>query len=144
MIRRLILAAAFTAGFGTFGSAQSPSIFSGGTPVGKPILQSVGTPIPKAAQDVGQKVGTPPGGMSPSATQPKVPFDLKNVVAPVDPAFLPPALRPQQNESLYDTAFKKWLDAFGLSKPPEQKNTYTPGIARRNRERAHERQWYRD
>jgi hypothetical protein len=144
MIRRIILVTTVTVGIGSLGTAQSPSIFSGGTPVGKPILQSVGTPIPKAAPEVGQKVGTPPGGPSPMATQPKVPFDLSNVVAPIDPAFLPPALRPQQNESLYETAFKKWFDAFGLSKPPEQKNTFTPGIYRRNRERARERQWYRD
>ena len=124
--------------------AQQPTLFSSGTPVGTPMLRSVGVQAPPAAPPVGQKVGTnptaPKGTSSP--TPPGFQFDLKNVVAPVDPSFLPPALRPPQNQSLYDTAFKKWAEAFGLAKPPEQRVTFTPGMSRRNRER--DRQWWRD
>ena len=109
------------------------------------MLKSVGTPIPQAAPQVGQKIGTPPGGQPQSPQPPPgFNFDLKNVVAPVNPEFLPPALRPQQNQSLYDAAFKKWAEAFGLVKPPEQKIAFTPGMSRRNRERAKEREWWRD
>lgn len=148
MIRRLVLSLGSTIAFGVAASAQTEGtnpLLSSGTPVGSPLLKSVGTPIAKAAPKVGSPVGTPPGGQPNQSTPPPgFNFDLKNVVAPVNPEYLPPSLRPQQKESLYDAAFKKWLEAFGLSKPPEVKNNFTPGMSRRNRERARERNWWRD
>jgi hypothetical protein len=122
--------------------AQQPTLFGSGTPVGTPMLRSVGAQAPQVAPPVGQKVGTNPTAPKAQQAPPGFNFDLKNVVAPVDPASLPPALRPQQNQSLFDTAFRKWAEAFGLTKPPEQKVTFTPGMSRRNRER--DRQWWRD
>ena len=148
MLRKLSFCCGILVMAALVGQAQTPAtnpLLAGGTPVGNPMLKSVGTPIPQAAPAVGQKIGTPPGGQ-PTQTSPPpgFNFDLKNVVAPVNPEFLPPALRPQQNQSLYDAAFKKWAEAFGLVKPPEQKNNFTPGMSRRNRERVQERQWWRD
>jgi hypothetical protein len=126
-------------------SNEANPLLSSGTPVGSPLLKSVGTPVASAAPKVGTPVGTPPGGQpNQSSIPPGFNFDLKNVVAPVNAEYLPPALRPQQKESLYEAAFRKWLEAFGLSKPPEIKNTFTPGMSRRNRERARERAWWRD
>lgn len=133
---------------GAVASAQTNGtnpLLSSGTPVGSPLMKSVGTPVAAAAPKVGTPVGTPPGGQpNQSALPPSFNFDLKNVVAPVNPEYLPPSLRPQQKESLYEAAFKKWLEAFGLAKPPEIKNNFTPGMSRRNRERARERSWWRD
>jgi hypothetical protein len=122
--------------------AQQPSLFSQGTPVGTAMLRPIGQQAPAVAPPVGQKVGTKPTTPKTQPPPPGFNFDLKNVVAPVDPASLPPALRPQQNQSLYEAAFRKWAEAFGLSKPAEQKVTFTPGMSRRNRDR--DRQWWRD
>lgn len=148
MIRISFMGTSILAFSASIGQAQTPAanpLLSSGTAVGKPMLRAVGTQLPQAVPQVGQKIGTPPGGQpNQPTTPPGFQFDLKNVVAPVNPEFLPPALRPVQNQSLYDTAFKKWLDAFGLTKPPEVKSNFTPGMSRRNRERTHERQWWRD
>lgn len=148
MIRYAMLSFAGLVAVSAVAKAQTNEtnpLLSSGIPVGSPLLKPVGTPVAAAAPKVGTPVGTPPGGQpNQSSMPPGYNFDLKNVVAPVSPEFLPPALRPQQKESLYDTAFKKWLEAFGLAKPPEIKNNFTPGMSRRNRERARERAWWRD
>jgi hypothetical protein len=146
---RMIATAALMVGFTAVGQTQTPGnpLLDSGTVIGRPMLRSVGQAIPKAAPQVGNNVGTAPGGQpaQPSNIPPGFQFDLKNVVAPVSPEFLPPALRPAQNQTLYDAAFKKWLEAFGLVKPPEvTTNNFTPGMSRRNRERHKERQWWRD
>jgi hypothetical protein len=132
-------------GVATAQSKETNPLLNSGVPVGSPLLRPVGTPIAAAAPKVGTPVGTPPGGQpNQTSMPPGFNFDLKNVVAPVNPEYLPPSLRPQQKESLFDAAFKKWLEAFGLAKPPEIKNNFTPGMSRRNRERARERAWWRD
>lgn len=148
MMKNAILSAigciAATAAISAQTNTANP-LLSSGTPVGSPLLKPVGTPVAAAAPKVGNPVGTPPGGQPNQASLPPgFQFDLKNLVAPVNPEYLPAALRPQQKESLYEAAFKKWLDAFGLAKPPEVKSTFTPGMSRRNRERARERAWWRD
>jgi hypothetical protein len=140
---RRIAAITFTTLSFSFAGAQTPTILGGGTAVGQPVLAPIGQSNPSVAPQVGQKIGTPPGTQQPTNTMPPgFQFDLKNVAAPIDPAFLPPALRPAPTQSLFDSAFQKWLQAFGLSKPPEQKVTFTPGMSRRNRER--HREWWRD
>lgn len=149
-MRRLFAPASLAFGLAAVvGLGQTPGnpLLDAGTVVGRPMLRSVGQPVAKAAAPAGTPVGTAPGGQPKQANNipPGFQFDLKNVVAPINPEYLPPALRPAQNQTLYDTAFKKWLEAFGLVKPPEQTtNNFTPGMSRRNRERHKERQWWRD
>src|SRR5262245_19264372 len=99
MIRRMVISWGGVFAVGIAASAQSEGtnpLLASGTPVGSPLLKSVGTPIAKAAPKVGSTVGTPPGGQPNQTTPPPgFNFDLKNVVAPVNPEYLPPSLRPQ-------------------------------------------------
>jgi hypothetical protein len=140
-----IILAGLVTGVAAWGQTPGNPLLDAGTVVGKPMLRSVGTPLPQAAPKAGTPVGGPVSGQpKTTAPPPGFQFDLKNIVAPVNPEYLPPALRPATNATLYDTAFKKWLEAFGLVKPPEQKIQFTPGMSRRNRERHKEREWWRD
>ena len=110
---------------------QSPVNTMPGTTVGTPSVQPVGSRLPA----VGTKVGTPPTGYPKGAATPftgdgwpKV--DPKQVIAP----YPTPQAAP---DSFWDKLYKRWLTLFPDDKAP--KPTYTPGIARRNRERAEER-----
>ncbi|MFO0935602.1 MAG: hypothetical protein U0798_03685 [Gemmataceae bacterium] len=145
MLRNFTFTVAILAWASAAGQAQQGNpLLSSGTPIGQPLLRSVGTPVPKAAPNVGQPVGAPPGAQPQMQPPGSIPFDLSNVVAPINPEYLPPALRPVQTPNIFETAYQKWLGLFGLGKPPEVKNNYTPGLSRRNRERAREREWWRD
>jgi hypothetical protein len=115
---------------------QSPYNTMPGTPVGSPSVQPVGQPVGTRLPTVGQKVGTPPTGYPKDATSPFAgenwpKIDPKQVVAPYP--------TPQgQADSFWDKLYKRWLTIFPEDKAP--KPTYTPGIARRNRERAEKRE----
>jgi hypothetical protein len=129
-------------------SAQQPSTYtvapSGaampGTPVGAAMVMPAGTAIPKAVPAAGAKVGTGPAGI-PAALDPRAPqgqaIDLKNVVAPY------PGM-PNPSPSFWDQLQARWNALLGPSSPPVQSQNWTPGIARRNRERAKEQMRMRD
>lgn len=147
-MRRLLLAAVVVcAGAGT-ASAQGSMTASGnalmpGQGVGTGFsLPSVGTRQPQAAP----KVGAPVGNAFQRPYDPSKPLDAfkgtsldpKSVVAPVQ-------AMGADNPNLLDRFYVKLGTVFGFKKPdlPAQPN-YTPGIARRNRERAEQRMWRRD
>ena len=105
-------------------------------------LPSVGTRQPQAAPNA----GTPIGNALSRPYDPSKPYDVfkgtgldaKNVVAPVQ-------ARGGGEGNLLARLYQKMGGVFGFKKPdlPPQPN-YTPGIARRNRERAEQRMWRRD
>jgi hypothetical protein len=108
-----------------------------GTPVGKPLVQPVGSTLPKAAPAVGAPVGTGPGGL-PTTLDPRAPkpvgqqIDLKNVIAPYPGMPKPPP-------SFWEQITKQWFKLFESDTPAVRPNNWTPGIGRRNRERKEER-----
>ena len=114
-------------------AAQMP-----GTPVGRPLVQPVGTRLPQAVPSVGEKVGTGPGGFpgpaDPLGPKPDgKPIELKNVVAPY-----PGMPKPEAN--FWQKLEARWFALFESDRPAVRASTYTPGIGRRNRERKEEKE----
>jgi hypothetical protein len=109
-----------------------------GTAVGKPLLQPVGTQLPKAAPPAGTPVGTSPGGipgaLNPGGPQPPgQPIDLKNVIAPYPGMPKPPP-------SFWEKLEERWMALFQSEQPAQKPTPWTPGIGRRNRDREKTRQ----
>lgn len=135
---RSLMATVFV-GCGSTAFAQVPVMQSlpGGTPVGiayapKPVgthLPQVGTKLPP--------LGKPPVG----ATNPSIGNfkpaqntnpEPNNVIAPY------PSSPKPDDKAFWDKVYDRWLGLFTTNSPAPTK-TYTPGIARRNRERAEAR-----
>lgn len=146
---RLIASALAVAGLaGTAVAQGQPSTYtvapSGaampGLPVGSAMVAPAGTPIPKAVPAAGARVGTGPTGI-PSLLDPRSPqgpqIDLKNVVGPY------PGM-PKPAPTFWDKLEASWAALFGPTPMVAQSPNWTPGIARRNREREKERMWRRD
>jgi hypothetical protein len=116
-----------------------------GVAVGQSVL-----PVGQRQAPVGQPAGTPigfvgPGGMAINTTPPPGQvIDLTNLAAPLT-APLPPGLGPTQSQSVLQRLYNSWATAIGIQKPPPQnlQTSWTPGISRRNRERA-KQAWVRD
>jgi hypothetical protein len=119
--------------------AQDTSYAMPGKPVGLASVQPVGTRLPTVGTTLPKVGSSLPGyGATPSipATAdnpfqgnfPKVDPDL--VVAPYPTE--------TKQDDFWDELLKRWAVAFGGNKPPTPQ--WTPGIARRNRERARERE----
>lgn len=118
----------------------APAPFSmPGTQVGTPLVTPAGQSLPKAAPAAGAQVGTGPGGI-PGALDPRSPkpagqeIDLKNVIAPY------PGM-PKPAPSFWDQLQERWFKMFMSDQPVTPPQNITPGIYRRNRERARERMW---
>lgn len=107
-------------------------------------LHPVGTQLPRAAPAVGNPIGSP--FIKPEVGATINPF--KNTG--IDPKMLAaPAMgypgSPYQEPDMIDKLYDKLKSVTAFFKPsPAQTSTYTPGISRRNRERAMERNWRRD
>ena len=106
-----------------------------GTPAARPVLKPVGTRLPAAAPQAGTPItglatqqpgvvgpGAPGAGQQPQGT----PLDLKNVVAPYPN---------MPKESTYWEKFEQRWFALFQSDAPAVRPNYTPGIARRNKDR---------
>ena len=106
-------------------------------------FNSVGSTFPQAGTKLGQPINIPADSPLMRRTDPNNPLDAfrgtaldpSNVIAPV--AGVGNGL---------DNFFQKVKAAVGLSvqTPPAKPNNVTPGIFRRNRERAHQMMWRRD
>ena len=118
----------------------------GGQVVGSTyILNPAGKQLPQAAPQAGTAIGNP-------LTRPYDPsrpmdqfqgtnIDPKSIVTPMS-SF--PSLQ-TQNRSLLDRLNERLAAVVNFFDPsPPPRPTYTPGISRRNRERAKERMWRRD
>ncbi len=106
-----------------------------GTNVARPILKPVGTRLPAAAPQAGTPIsglatqtpglvgpGAPGAGQLPQGT----PLDLKNVVAPYP--------NMPKESTYWEKLEQRWFALFQSDTPAVRPN-YTPGIARRNKER---------
>lgn len=108
-----------------------------GVAVGTGIVPPAGTPISRATPNVGQRVGTGPGGI-PSLVNPQIPrpegqmIDLKNVIAPYPQMPTPP-------KSFWEKLEERWFAMFEAETPDLTAPNWTPGLSRRNRDRARER-----
>lgn len=115
-----------------------------GTNVGKPLLQNVGTVFPKAVSPAGAAVGTAPGKVpqtSPSATLPGGNINYGAVVGPLPRGTIAPG-----EQTLWDKVVDRFGDTLGITSAEPRSPAWTPGIARRNRDRDKEKfaQWRRD
>ncbi len=132
-MRRMLAGGVAVGGLAGGAAAQMP-----GTPVGRPLVQPVGTRLPQAVPSVGEKVGTGPSGI-PSGLDPigpkpdGKPFEIKNVVAPYPGMPKPPADFWQKLEA-------RWFALFESDRPAVKPTNWTPGLARRNRERKEEKE----
>jgi hypothetical protein len=143
-MRRMLAAVALACAVTTSAAAQ---FTVPGQPVGSSFnLPSVGNPVPKAAPAAALPVGNPL--VRPyDPTRPLDVFkgtslDSRMVVAPVS-GFSGIAT---QQPNLLERLYEKLGTVTGFFKPTMSSPvpTYTPGIGRRNRERAKERMWRRD
>ena len=105
-----------------------------GKPVGLASVQPVGTRLPSVGTrlpSVGSKL--PGYGDKPAATGTPNPF--QGNYPKVDPNLVvAPYPTEQKQDDFWDSLLKRWSMSFAGDKPPTPQ--YTPGLARRNRERA--------
>jgi hypothetical protein len=146
VMRQLLLAAGVVCAGGLVAqcvSAQSQTIMPGQAVGTSYRFNSVGTTFPQAGKKLGQPINIPPDSALMRRADPNNPLaafrgsalDPSNVIAPV--AGLGNGL---------ENFFDKVKSAVGLSvqTPPARPNNVTPGIFRRNRERAKQMLWRRD
>ena len=121
---------------GCAASAQAQYVMPGGTPVGRAVIEPVGTQQTQVGTQF-PKIGKPAGFYGPSGqfttekpVQPVV--DLKNVVAPY------PGM-PGEPKDFWDRLYDRSMKAMGINQPKIVQQNWTPGLARRNRERREER-----
>jgi len=127
-------------GLATAAHAQNiPVIQSlpGGTPVGSAYApQPVGTRLPQVGTKL-PPLGRPPAG----ATNPSIGNfnpaqsaypNSNTVIAPYPTSDKP------EDKSFWDKVYDRWVNLFATNSPAPTR-TYTPGISRRNRERAENR-----
>ena len=136
-MRRYVFTLAASAAVPLLAPAQAamPGQQVGSSSMAKPIVQPVGTRLPAAAPQAGtpitglatQTPGTVgPGNKSMNQQPPGTPLDLKNVVAPYP--------NMPKESSFWDKLEQRWFQLFESDAPAVRPN-YTPGIARRNRDR---------
>jgi hypothetical protein len=146
-MRQLLLAAGVLCAAGVlahWASAQNQNAMPGQMVGSGFQFNAVGTQFPQAGSKVGQPVNLPPDTPLMRRANPSDPFDVfrgtkldpKSVAAPF----------PGGDKNALERFYDKLKSAVGLSTqpslPPPQ--MVTPGIFRRNRERAQERMWRRD
>jgi hypothetical protein len=135
---RSFLALTFV-GIGSTAFAQVPVMQSlpGGTPVGTAYApMPVGTQLPQVGTRL-PPLGRPPAG----ATDPSIGnFNPSQSTSPDPNAVIAPyptSTKPA-DKSFWDNVYDRWVALFSTNSPPPVQK-WTPGIARRNRERAEAR-----
>lgn len=145
-MRQLLLAAGVlcaSGGLARWATAQSQTAMPGQAVGSGFKFNAVGNPFPQAGTKVGQPINLPAEGPLMRRADPNNPFDgfrgtnldPKSVIAPVP-----------GSGNAFDRFYDQMKSAVGLSvqPPPARPNNVTPGIFRRNRERAKEMMWRRD
>jgi len=147
VMRRMFLMLGLTVGIAATADAQTTGVpiaplpfTMPGTTVGqaRPIVQPVGTRLPQAAPQAGTPISglatQKPNGLAPGAggsERPQgTPIDMKNVIAPY------PGM--PKETTYWQRLEERWFLLFESNMPAVRPN-YTPGIARRNKERKDER-----
>jgi len=109
-------------------------------------LKLIGKELPRAGKPVGKPINIPSGNPLLRPYNPANPYEalegtglsVKSVVAPVN------GYSTEAPPSMFQQVSDKMKSLLGISKPPVVHNTFTPGIYRRDRQRAQERMWQRD
>ena len=137
-------AVAGTAGAGLAQTAGQPAAMPGQVVGSTYTLRPAGNMIPRSVAPAGNPIGSPFAKPELGATI--NPFAGTNV----DPKLLAaPAMgypgSPYSEPDLIDKLYDKLKSVTAFLRPsPAATPTYTPGISRRNKERAMERTWRRD
>jgi hypothetical protein len=109
-------------------------------------LRLVGNDLPQAAKPVGKPINLPNNNPLFRPYNPANPYEAlegtgmnaKSVVAPVN------GFTSEAPQSMFQQFNNKVKSLLGLTTPPTVQRIYTPGIYRRDRQRAQERMWVRD
>jgi len=146
MMRQLLLAAGVLCASGIlahWASAQNQAAMPGQAVGSGFKFNAVGLPFPQAGTKIGQPTNIPTDTPLMRRADPNNPFDgfkgtsldPKSVIAPIPGA-----------GNGFEQFIEKMKAAVGLSvkPPPARPANVTPGIFRRNRERAQQMMWRRD
>jgi hypothetical protein len=109
-------------------------------------VKLIGNELPQVAKPVGRPVNLPDDNPLLRKYDPNKPYDVfrgtnlsvKSVVAPVNGATT------EVEPNMFQQISKSVKSILGISTPPSVPRIYTPGIARRDRERVRERMFVRD
>ncbi len=115
--------------------AQAQYVMPGGTPIGRSTIAPVGTQQPQVGTQFA-KVGQPAGYNGPDGK-----FTIeKPVQQTVDPRAVvaPYPGMPGAGKDFWDRLYDRSLSLMGLNQPKIVQKNWTPGLARRNRERREE------
>ena len=112
-------------------------------------LSRVGKQAPKVGKSIGEPINLPAENPLLRRYDPNKPYDVfrgtnldvKSIVAPMN-GFSQTA--GTGDPTMLDRLYSKLQSVVGLSTKPQVQRVYTPGIARRNRERVQERLHPRD
>jgi hypothetical protein len=140
-MRQLLLAAvAVCAATAAFGQVNTMP----GQVVGTGVTTPVGQQIPRAGAPVGQPLNLPADSPNLRRYDPNRPYDVfKGTNLSVDQLAAP--IPGAGDQSALSKLYDKLKSVVGMTKPGEMRApNYTPGIGRRNRERAEQRMWRRD
>jgi hypothetical protein len=148
-MRQLWLAAGAVcalAGFATPASGQVNTMPGQvvGTTVNFNNLNPVGTRLPRVGTPVGQPLNMPADTPLLRRLDPSRPYDVFKGTN-LSPSQLAAPIVGIGDQSALERFYDKLKSIVGLAKPADLRvPNYTPGIGRRNRERAEERLWRRD
>ena len=110
-------------------------------------LSPAGTAIPKAVPKAGQPIGSPFANTASKPYDPSRPYDAFKGTG-IDPRDIAAPVVAFGDQSAVSKFYDKLKAVVGIapSGPPSMAAVpgYTPGISRRNRERAEKRMWQRD
>lgn len=132
-MRMLIAGCALAVAAGsTPGQTPNATAMPGGTPVGRPLIGPVGTQQPQVGTAL-PKIGKTAGYYGPDGkftTEKPVEqnVDPKLVVAPY------PGM-PGEEKDFWDRLYDRSMRAMGINQPKIVQQNWTPGLARRNRDR---------
>jgi len=109
-------------------------------------VKLIGHELPQVGKHVGKPVNVPTTNPLLRPYNPNNPYEalegtnlnVKSVVAPVN------GYMSEAPASKFDQVVSSLKSFVGISTKPMVKNIYTPGIYRRDRQRAEERMWMRD
>lgn len=144
-MRRVLLAAGMVcAAVGITGWVTAQVPVMPGQVVGTGFtMQQVGQPFPRVGNPVGQPINIPPNSPMMRPYDPNRPYDVFKGTN-IDPrsVVVPPQTGPDSN--IFTRTYEQVKSILGMTKTVTPTSTVTPGIFRRNRERAAERMWRRD
>lgn len=106
-------------------------------------MQQVGHQLPRVGQPVGQPINIPPNSPMMRPYDPNRPYDVFKGTN-IDPRSVVTPPQAGTGSNVFTRTYDQVKSILGMTKTVAPTGTVTPGILRRNRERAAERMWRRD